>query len=85
MKLGLLVTENNVDKQTDKPTRFMFYKYSIGPVPDSNHVLHSCGHSIFSTELSQVTVEVSVLEQPHDHTTSLNQDVLYYIVLLALK
>ena len=27
MKLGLLVAEKNVDRQTNKPTRFMFYKY----------------------------------------------------------
>ena len=31
MKLGLLVAEKNMDiqtdRQTDKPTRFMFYKY----------------------------------------------------------
>ena len=27
MKLGLLVAEKNVNRQTDKPTRFMFYKY----------------------------------------------------------
>ena len=27
MKLGLLVTEKNLDTKTDKPTRFMFYKY----------------------------------------------------------
>ena len=26
-KLGLLVAKKNVDRQTDKPTRFMFYKY----------------------------------------------------------
>ena len=29
MKLGLLVAEKNVNRQTDKPTRFMFYKYRL--------------------------------------------------------
>ena len=27
MKLGLLVAENNLDTQTHRQTRFMFYKY----------------------------------------------------------
>ena len=30
MKLGLLVAEKNVDRQTDTHTRFMFYKYRLG-------------------------------------------------------
>ena len=30
IKLGLLVAEKNVDRQTDRHTRFMFYKYRYG-------------------------------------------------------
>ena len=29
MKLGLLVAEKNANRQTDKHTRFMFYKYRL--------------------------------------------------------